>query len=344
MANYSQMAPAHIHGSHDMNVHSTQVIDNSLSLTRSTDPSQIPLVCFACTDEPRFSDLSHLLTHVGSKSHLSQVFELRIAGMTDEESAQRSRKFELWNSTYHIDRLVWQRREARGEKGDRSRRRSQPARETPIGRVTSRGNRGGRGSRGGRSGTVSYSHHTIRYQFNCISQSTRSRARRTNQVEQSKFEPEETMNFGIGYNDGSPIHSWANSFSTLMPHSAHLQGMVPQSDFEQPGDEPGSPKYSSSETGSSFPSNMTESTEINEDTAVPALKGTRFPGMGLFDAAEEAQRRKRNQKKDPAVLQKLEVNSAMITTQEEVYNFDFELLRTRDVYDDASTDGSDVSK
>lgn len=126
-----------------------------------------------------------------------------------------------------------------------------------------------------------------------------------------------------------------------MPHDGDMD-LMSQADFESVGDENISVKCMSSE-GS--PSDMIpDNIEMhNVDSGVLTLKGTVYPGMGIFDAAEEEQRRKRNQRKPAAVLERLEINSTLVNTEENVFDIDLHHQRTRDVYDDPSSDEGEVS-
>ncbi|KAI1652901.1 hypothetical protein F4813DRAFT_400539 [Daldinia decipiens] len=281
-----------------------EVDEEAMMSPHRIDQGGIPLVCYACEKIPTFSDLSHLITHVSSKAHLLELYNLRIKSYGNEACAAQARKFEIWNQTYNIDQLVRQRMEARDEKG------IQPQR---------RGRRGNANSRG--------------------------RSRKVPDLTDIKHEPDGDMSFGDGYEDlqGSSIHSWQTNLNPLMPQEGDLD-LIPQGNFEDWGDEEDLVKYESSEAESSYPSeNLTEVTEVNEnDTGSLSLKGVVYPGMGLFDAAKEEQRRKRNQRKPPAVLLQLEINSTMVTTQEDVYDLNLEYQRSRDVYDDPSIDGSEL--
>lgn len=58
--------------------------------------------------------------------------------------------------------------------------------------------------------------------------------------------------------------------------------------------------------------------EVKTSPSTPQLKGIRYPGMDLFDAAPEEQRKKRNQKKDSSVLRQLERNASMVKPTETV--------------------------
>ncbi|KAI2463603.1 hypothetical protein F4781DRAFT_437250 [Annulohypoxylon bovei var. microspora] len=330
MAAYPQIDHAYLTGNRDGPLHQAQAHEEPTTLVHQGDPTQIPLVCYSCEKQQRFSDLSHLLTHVSSKAHLLELHNLQILSQVDEGAAMRCRQFDIWYKTYNIKQLVLQRMEARGEKGAQLSRRSQTPRDSPVSRPTmrrgNRGSRGGRGSRGRRGDTNSRG---------------RTRSRRVQDLADIKYESDEGMSYAGGYNnlESPAIQSWQNHLNALMSNGGDLD-IVPQTaEFESIGDENASPKYPSSE-GSSFPSEViTDTTEMNEvDAGTPALKGTVFPGMGLFDAAKEEQRRKRNQRKPPAVLQQLEVNSTLVSTDENVFDVNFDHQRTRDVYDDPSTD------
>ncbi|KAI0148037.1 hypothetical protein F4776DRAFT_673323 [Hypoxylon sp. NC0597] len=326
MAHYSQINPGYAADDCDGVLHETQVQEESLHSSHQVDPTRIPLVCYSCEKQQTFSDLSHLLTHVSSKAHLLELYNLQILSQIDAAAASRCRRFDTWYKTYNISQLVLQRMEARGEKGAQSQRRSQTPRDAVSSRSamrrSTRGNRGGRGRRG--------------------STNSRGRNRRVDELSEMKYESDEGMNFADGYDglETSPMQSW-QSLSALMPHGGELD-VLPQG-AENLEDENYSPKYASSEDESSYRSeNITETTEMNDvDPGTLTLKGVVYPGMGLFDAAGEEQRRKRNQRKPPAVLQQLKINSTLVTTDEDVFDSNFDHQRTRDVYDDPSSAGSE---
>lgn len=55
-------------------------------------------------------------------------------------------------------------------------------------------------------------------------------------------------------------------------------------------------------------------------TEATKLKGIIWPGMDIFDAATMAMRKKRNQKKDTSVLERLEQNSLVVEAIERIYS------------------------
>lgn len=77
------------------------------------------------------------------------------------------------------------------------------------------------------------------------------------------------------------------------------------------------PRMTSGEIGEDLLFTETAS-EVKASPGTPQLKGTQYPGMNLWDAAPEEQRKKRNQKKDSSVLRKLERYSAMVMPRETV--------------------------
>jgi hypothetical protein len=92
---------------------------------------------------------------------------------------------------------------------------------------------------------------------------------------------------------------------------------------------------------SEFPSGSTEFCEEND---VSKLKGVRYPGMGLFDSADETQKRMRNQRKDDSVLKQMEETSSVIEPNEFIWAEGGEFQRVRDIYASPSIEGSPVSK
>ncbi|KAI1759041.1 hypothetical protein GGR53DRAFT_528141 [Hypoxylon sp. FL1150] len=278
----------------------------STSNTHRTGQGPIPLVCHACPSNSKFSDLSHLLTHVSSKGHLSRLYYLEIMSQNDPKARDTVRRFRDWKDMYKIDYLVLQRMEARDERGIQAQSRSgtpasiatpdrrgkQPRGGGRNGGRRGRGNHGGRGSRGGRNGKASH----------------------------IKSEPNTE---GDGYDVSNS--SWNGSSNSLIPVGGDLDASR-QADYED---------YEPSEDGSSL-----VPTEADAETG-PTLKGKLFPGMDIFDSAPEEERRKRNQRKSVAVHQKLQINSTLVTTDEVIFDSNFTYQRTRDVYDDASDNESE---
>ncbi|KAI0176029.1 hypothetical protein GGR52DRAFT_589824 [Hypoxylon sp. FL1284] len=71
-----------------------------------TVPGRVPLICYVCRGTSKFSDVSHLLTHICSKGHLSQLYQMEISALTNEDAATTVEKFKIWKDTYMIDELA----------------------------------------------------------------------------------------------------------------------------------------------------------------------------------------------------------------------------------------------
>ncbi|XXG94207.1 hypothetical protein Hte_000460 [Hypoxylon texense] len=319
----------------------------------------IPLICYVCTNNSKFSDISHLLTHVSSKGHLSRLYHTEIMALNSPHSRRIVEKFNTWKDTYKIDQLVLQRMEARDERGIQSQSQSQSRSQTPasVQSATRRGskqqrggarggtrNSGGRGGGGGSNGSGSGGRggHGGRGRGRG-STGSRGSARQTQELTDIKYESDESddEDVGDGYDmaKGTPLHPWHGVLNPLVPTGSGLNA-TPQATFDDLGYE-----NASSDDNSSFPSEvLTDGEYKNVDTSIPTLKGSIYPGMGLFDSAREDQRRKRNQRKPPGVHQQLQVNSTLVTTDEEVYDLNLTYQRTRDVYDEPSIDGSEDEK
>ena len=63
----------------------------------------VPLVCNICPLRPTFSDLSHLLTHISSKAHLSTYYKLKIRSGSDEDARQTVEHYDIWYAENDIE-------------------------------------------------------------------------------------------------------------------------------------------------------------------------------------------------------------------------------------------------
>ncbi|KAI0442270.1 hypothetical protein F4803DRAFT_562456 [Xylaria telfairii] len=302
---------------------------------QSTPPRAdlIPLVCFICPKNSHFSDLSHLLTHISSKGHLHNMFQLNLSRDVDEDAELAITEFETWYKRNNISALLRARKTAREQRDNNHQRRN----HTPSGlggdnRMGSRqSNRGGRSNRRGRGSSKTQSQYRD------------DGAEEPNEGDLVKFEDEEEDDDDV--QNGHEYHP-ANH-APFVWHSGSPYPNNPSQYTSNPGsqfqdyleDEDDSSKYEASELYSPFQPEGTPET-IEDDTGALILKGVVYPGMAGFDSATEKDRRMRNQKKDPAVLLKLEANSQLVTRTEEVLDINLVYQRKRDVYDEPSIDGS----
>src|SRR5689334_3547891 len=87
-----------------------------MDLVMKTDPASIPLKCTLCPRRPNFSDVSHLLTHISSKSHLSHRFKTELRSHTEREAQETIRQYEDWYERYGIRGLLADRMAAKDQK------------------------------------------------------------------------------------------------------------------------------------------------------------------------------------------------------------------------------------
>lgn len=78
--------------------------------------SSIQLQCALCPKTPQFSDVSHLLTHIASKSHLSHRFKLQIKAQSEPAARQHLDNFDQWYRNNNLDVLLSSRMAAKEQK------------------------------------------------------------------------------------------------------------------------------------------------------------------------------------------------------------------------------------
>jgi hypothetical protein len=76
--------------------------------------SNIPLHCNVCPRKPNFSDVSHLLTHVASKGHLSAYYRLKLSNKQDDKDAIE--EYDEWYSLWSVQDLMKERMEQKERK------------------------------------------------------------------------------------------------------------------------------------------------------------------------------------------------------------------------------------
>lgn len=81
------------------------------------------LNCTICPGHPRFSDVSHLLTHVSSKGHLSNTFKLQVRSHQDENATQLLQEYDAWFKENNLAALLSERITATDER--KNKRKSQ---------------------------------------------------------------------------------------------------------------------------------------------------------------------------------------------------------------------------
>jgi len=89
--------------------------------------STIPLLCNICPKKDKkdqvhvFSDVSHLLTHIASKGHLSHYYKLQIRSSTDTASRQLIEAYDQWYAEWNVQDLMAERMSLKEKKRPRQR-------------------------------------------------------------------------------------------------------------------------------------------------------------------------------------------------------------------------------
>ena len=289
--------------------------------------ASFPLRCIICSKSHNYSDISHLLTHIASKSHLSNYFQAQVRSHQDAELAQKLRTYDEWYAQNGMATLLSQRML---QKETRQKGKATPRPKSTIYKQDALIRRKAHIGDGVSHGLNSAIDPTL---FN------------------SKTEPgydvplPSTPKVGLGKRNltsrlgenetTSPIELY-RSYSYPSPH-AHdhprsLASCIPiyDEEFNQDGG------YFESPVGGRA-DKMSDQQGDFEKSDMTKLKGVIWPGMSLFDAASPEARRMRNQKKDTSVLATMRANSQMVEPTEVIYFPSWEIKKERFISGDVES-------
>jgi hypothetical protein len=86
--------------------------------------NSMELRCSLCPKNPTFSDVSHLLTHISSKSHLAHRFKLQIRSQSQPDAKTQLEDFDFWYQDNNLDTLLSERLAAKEQKKSAKERRA----------------------------------------------------------------------------------------------------------------------------------------------------------------------------------------------------------------------------
>ena len=294
--------------------------------------ASIPLHCNICPSEPTFSDTSHLLTHVASKGHLSHYFKCQVRSRQDENVRHKVDVYDYWYNKYQIEKLLSERMSA---KQARPRAAAIPSTAKKLASTKTSIEKKERKPRAPR-------------QSKKPSQDEGNVAGlKSTTVLDPQLDLVPSQNIGHGYESTHEMEPQApitrmSDYPTETPERMHSSNIQPPrqrsaNDLSKTPD-PDDTDYEifrtfiKSPTASAHrdPTELPISAQLlqaandasaEEDThaASPILKGIRYPGMSLFDAASRSAQRLRNQKKDNSIMDQLEVDAAAIEPMEHIY-------------------------
>lgn len=318
-------------------------------MNASAGPTSIPLHCNICQKKPDFSDVSHLLTHIASKGHLSSYYRMKVQATADSASLRLVQDYDDWYAEWSVDDLM------------RERMSSKDKRRSGGGTVPARRGFAGQSRRAAlRSSTRADA--ALLPATTASSRSTPAAMlngrRATRQLRDSVLNPRLDRNV-----KGEPKSRSATPASALSLtgslHRAYAPPMhagggwtpAPYADSPMKIESIGSsmsndsfdfnaePEYQhvprrstrrrlSDSNGSLI--NDDDWVEIDETiTDATKLKGVQWPGMALFDSATPEMKRKRNQKKDFSVMEMLRATSEFVEPTEMIFDVDGNLRKQR---------------
>ncbi|KAI9782487.1 MAG: hypothetical protein M1839_004973 [Geoglossum umbratile] len=302
----------------------------------SSIASSIPLFCIICPNNPGFSDVSHLLTHVSSKAHLAHQFKLQVRTAKEEAAQEQLTSYQSWYDFYGIGTLLSERMSAKEEK---------------VARAKAKANLGNSRA-GSKKKAVDTSEDLPFRPFNDTEgQFHDAFSERDEKADTPMFidsHPYE-MNGINGATAGPYLRLWPtaldrlhetpkfmrNPFSTELDNELlrcnydyNISDMRNQLDpfLDHHADQSVVTDTPSIEAADS-PDFMAQ--DFEQTTEGLRVKGVYWPGMGLFDSATPEQKRTRNQKKDGTVLAQMEINSAEVEPNELIFRPDFDLKKER---------------
>ncbi|KAL8949385.1 MAG: hypothetical protein Q9222_004505 [Ikaeria aurantiellina] len=339
--------------------------------------TSVPLHCNLCPKHPDFSDLSHLLTHIGSKGHLSHYHKAKLGSRQDPAIRQELDIYEQWYARYDIEKLLSQRmvlKESKRPNGtaratNRTRETStKPAKiPKPRKKETAAAKDGQPPAEAAPKDLIDprlsqpLSNTTPSLSFQQLSPATSSPGLDLASIGQAPIPRMRTFHtsasqFAIPTNEGyrsTPLSpSLAPAFGTVEADTEsedeHLRQDSIRSIYPEPpstGDITMSIKHRHTELPSLQPTQAGQGrlfegpAETGQKTVpqTPELKGIHYPGMSIFDSASPDAQRKRNQRKHNSILAQIEQESLGVECNEYIYWPDGKLKMCRFITGDVQS-------
>ena len=282
-----------------------------------------------------FSDVSHLLTHIASKGHLSHYFKVQVRSRSDAAAQRKLHEYDSWYARHDIEKLLSQRMIQKDIKREGS--------QTPTVAPQSRA----KSSRKRPQSLLGHPLAATRSDFRIdphlpslenplptpAALPSTPRVRRAVSARCSSTVACSPMWENTAKQmDSQVAASYRRPYLMHLPPTGN-ENRVAHDGMEM---EEGASRYghahgnisevadTSSSAGVSSTSSNTctlngEMDEVESNADSSRLKGIIWPGMDLFDSAGADARRKRNQKKESTVLEAMQAQSERIEPTEIIY-------------------------
>lgn len=295
------------------------------------------LHCMICPEQPNFSDVSHLLTHVASKAHLSNYFKLQVRSHQDVQALELLQGYDTW---YHANNLSQLLSDRMTSKESRKKKRKVQARLTVESPVRPPPRRSRRTEpidtdvhennsfpdfldpRLVANEHVKYEGETADEPF--VSCYTPDTPAVTQSHTSSHVHVDPALTPSVNTADLDHLHQGGNHgheepIGLVLPVTPKpMRTRNRRSDMSLPrGNDMSDPFVDGSQR-----TRIPDDAEADRDRAeeIARLKGILWPGMDIFDSATQQMRRKRNQKKDGNVLKMMEITSLLVEPTELVFS------------------------
>lgn len=319
--------------------------------------TSVPLHCNICPRHPDFSDISHLLTHVGSKGHLSHYFKAQVRSRQESAVRHQLDIYDQWYAQYQIERLLSQRMLLKETKDSQSKPRA-ARKPAPVStKPTSAPKKHRRVPTSPQPPSVDIKAEEVidpqlcRTQQPTIGSSAAGlpppvcnaqdseiaslhRAHIPCMRRQKTASPPKTISSeatvevavrSLGKIIVLNTESDSEYEEALSQNPARMTypDPSPQSDFARAH----SPSQYSPDTEPK-PEEPNRNIGLDDRLSIfdevcsahsPTLKGVQWPGMNIFDSASPEAQRKRNQKKNHSIMAQMELNSAVVQPLERIY-------------------------
>ncbi|KAM0539256.1 hypothetical protein ACHAPP_000179 [Verticillium nonalfalfae] len=293
----------HGHVNKNSSNRSTPLKTTSTVISKTRNKADFPLVCYLCDNEPKYSDVSHLLTHLLSRGHARAKgnIEVRSHIPGDVEAAQKFAAFQKWQDDNGIGALLSERfLDKNNKKKEKDRVEAAKRKRFLEQQRTS--------SKKRRNLFLPHIPTELMDDFNITPKSANQ--------DFNGLNPTGSLDRNV-----TPGFLAAQDLTYLGPvysdyDNSRVSDYVDRSDM------------------------VSEYASDNDDNVrrVPELKGQYWPGMHLFDSATEEGKKKRNQRKDDSVIQRMRIGSDAINPTEMVTDMMMNFERYRHIDEDPSDD------
>ncbi|OCK82732.1 hypothetical protein K432DRAFT_402615 [Lepidopterella palustris CBS 459.81] len=280
--------------------------------------TSIPLHCNICPKKPNFSDVSHLLTHIASKGHLSHYYKVKVRSSGEDASRRLIETYDGWYAQWNVEDLMSERMSQKEKRRTRTRA---PARANSTPSVAAPPPRTAR----------------PRATLDVLDPRLSERPIKTEASHTPT--PPPAFDPASRHRSFAPrMQLWPTSRSTS--HSYTSADFDNSSETSDPSERRGC-RYNGLQVAiTENDDTTTVTTEESTISECTKLKGVYWPGMDIFDSATPEMRRKRNQKKDVSVVEQLELNSQEVEPTELIFtplgSFKKQRRISGSVYDDSS--------